>query len=134
MAKDLTRSRRVGDQIQRILSTIIQSPIREAGLGLVTISAVELSPDLAHAKVFITSLSLEHNDEQEIKLDNASNQNAILELLNNSAAYFRSQLAGMLATRIVPELLFTLDESLMQANRLTSLIDSLNRTTPDSAQ
>ncbi len=118
MAKEFSRSQRVGDHIQKELATIIQMPVRDAGLGLVTISAVNLSTDLAHAKIFVTCMGKE--------MDDASDRAEILAMLNDKAAQFRHQLSKILTTRTVPKLIFMFDEGLEQANRLTSLIDSLH--------
>ncbi len=122
MAKEFSRSQRVGDHIQKELATIIQMPVRDAGLGLVTISAVNLSTDLAHAKIFVTCMGKE--------MDDASDRAEILAMLNDKAAQFRHQLSKILTTRTVPKLIFMFDESLEQANRLTSLIDSLHTEDP----
>ena len=128
MAREYKRSQRVGDHIQKELATIIQMPVRDAGLGLVTISAVNLSTDLAHAKIFVTCLGMEHaeSDEQALSDDRAG----VLAMLNDNAAQFRHQLSKILTTRTVPKLQFMFDESLEQANRLTSLIDSLRTEDP----
>lgn len=128
MAREYKRSQRVGDHIQKELATIIQMPVRDAGLGLVTISAVDLSTDLAYAKIFVTCLGMEHaeNDEQALSDDRAG----VLAMLNDNAAQFRHQLSKILTTRTVPKLQFMFDESLEQANRLTSLIDSLHTEDP----
>ena len=127
MAKEFSRSQRVGDLIQKELATIIQMPIRDAGLGLVTISAVDLSTDLSHAKIYVTCLGI----DQENDLNNKSDREEILVMLNDNAAQFRHQLSKILTTRIVPKLKFMFDESLEQANRLTSLIDSLRTENPE---
>jgi len=128
MAREYKRSQRVGDHIQKELATIIQMPVRDAGLGLVTISAVDLSTDLAYAKIFVTCLGMEHaeSDEQALSDDRAG----VLAMLNDNAAQFRHQLSKILTTRTVPKLQFMFDESLEQANRLTSLIDSLHTEDP----
>ncbi len=128
MAKEYRRSQRVGDHIQKELATIIQMPVRDAGLGLVTISAVDLSTDLAYAKIFVTCLGMEHaeSDEQALSDDRAG----VLAMLNDNAAQFRHQLSKILTTRTVPKLQFMFDENLEQANRLTSLIDSLHTEDP----
>ena len=128
MAREYKRSQRVGDHIQKELATIIQMPVRDAGLGLVTISAVDLSTDLAYAKIFVTCLGMEHaeSDEQALSDDRAG----VLTMLNDNAAQFRHQLSKILTTRTVPKLQFMFDESLEQANRLTSLIDSLHTEDP----
>ncbi len=128
MAREFSRSQRVGDHIQKELATIIQMPVRDAGLGLVTISAVDLSTDLAYAKIFVTCLGMERaeSDEQALSDDRAG----VLVMLNDNAAQFRHQLSKILTTRTVPKLQFMFDENLEQANRLTSLIDSLHTEDP----
>ena len=128
MAKEFSRSQRVGDHIQQELSTIIQMPVRDAGLGLVTISAVDLSTDLSYAKIYVTCLGL----DQDNALESTSDRTEILTMLNENAPQFRHQLSKILTTRIVPKLKFMFDESLEQENRLTSLIDSLHSEDPDN--
>jgi ribosome-binding factor A len=124
MAKEFSRSQRVGDQIQKELATIIQMPVRDAGKGLVTISAVDLSTDLSHAKIYVTFLGID--------IDSTSHRTEILAMLNDKAPQFRHQLSKILTTRIVPKFQFMFDESLEQANRLTSLIDSLHTDDPQN--
>ena len=128
MAREFSRSQRVGDHIQKELASIIQAPVRDAGLALVTISAVKLSTDLAYAKIFVTCLGMNHpkSDPLENNRDDASDRAEVLAMLNDHAAQFRHQLSKILTTRTVPKLQFMFDESLEQANRLTSLIDSLH--------
>ena len=140
MAREFSRSQRVGDQIQKELASIIQVPVRDAGLGLVTISAVNLSTDLAYAKVYVTCLEIDSGNSpednqgnvSEALSTNVSGKAIILAMLNDNAAQFRHQLSKILTTRIVPKLQFMFDESLEQANRLTSLIDSLHSEDTDN--
>jgi len=128
MAREFSRSQRVGDHIQKELAAIIQVPVRDAGMGLVTISAVNLSTDLAYAKIYVTFLGSGSGNV----LGEASDKEAILAMLNDYAAQFRHQLSKILTTRVVPKLQFMFDESLEQANRLTSLIDSLHSENSDN--
>jgi len=128
MAKEFRRSQRVGDHIQKELATIIQMPVRDAGLGLVTISALDLSTDLAYAKIFVTCLGMDHTESD--KSDLLDDRAKVLVMLNDNAAQFRHQLSKILTTRTVPKLKFMFDENLEQANRLTSLIDSLHTEDP----
>jgi ribosome-binding factor A len=130
MAKEFSRSQRVGDHIQKELATIIQTPVRDAGLGLVTISAVNLSTDLAHAKIFVTCLGMDHDPLESDKHELSDDRAEVLAMLNDNAAQFRHQLSKILTTRTVPKLQFMFDENLEQANRLTSLIDSLHTEDP----
>ena len=128
MAREYKRSQRVGDHIQKELATIIQMPVRDAGLGLVTVSAVDLSTDLAYAKIFVTCLGMEHAESDKPAL--SDDRAEVLAMLNDNAAQFRHQLSKILTTRTVPKLQFMFDENLEQANRLTSLIDSLHTEDP----
>ncbi len=133
MAKEYRRSQRVGDHIQKELATIIQMPVRDAGLGLVTISAVDLSTDLAYAKIFVTCLGMDHAENDPLKGDKhalSDDRVEVLGMLNDNAAQFRHQLSKILTTRTVPKLQFMFDENLERANRLTSLIDSLHTEDP----
>ena len=132
MAKEFSRSQRVGDYIQKELAIIIQMPVRDAGLGLVTVSAVDLSTDLAYAKIFVTCLGMDHSESDQLdnNKDAALNRAEVLDMLNHNAAQFRHQLSKILTTRTVPKLQFMFDENLEQANRLTSLIDALHTEDP----
>lgn len=132
MTKEFSRSQRVGDHIQKELSTIIQMPVRDAGLGMVTISAVDLNANLAYAKIFITYLGIVPTESQQLKGDKNDSmvKVEVLSMLNGNAAQFRYQLSKRLTTRTVPKLQFFFDESLEQANRLSSLIDSLDTENP----
>jgi len=132
MAKEFSRTQRVGDHIQKELAIIIQMPVRDAGLGLVTISAVNLSTDLAYAKIFVTCLSMGHTESEQLdnNKDDALDRAEVLAMLNHNAVQFRHQLSKILTTRTVPKLQFMFDESLEQANRLTSLIDTLHTEDP----
>ena len=65
MAKDYSRTQRIGDQMQRELALLIQREIKDPRLGLVTITGVDVTRDLSHAKVYITVMGKD-DDEQAI--------------------------------------------------------------------
>ena len=54
MAQEYSRTQRVADQIQRELASLIQREVKDPRVGMATVSAVEVSRDLSHAKVFVT--------------------------------------------------------------------------------
>ncbi|MFO8025360.1 30S ribosome-binding factor RbfA [Thiohalophilus sp.] len=112
MAKDFSRTRRIGEQMQRELATLIQQEIQDPRLGMVTVSAVEVSRDLAHAKVFITVLD---DQQQDIA--------ASLEVLNRASGFLRHELGRRMTLRTVPMLRFVYDESMARGNELSRLID-----------
>ena len=105
------RRARIADQIQRELAEIIRLELRDPRVGLVTITAVELSRDQSHARVFFTVLGADAQGREA------------LEGLTRAAGFLRTQLAHRLSTRSVPELLFTYDESIERGARLTRLIE-----------
>jgi ribosome-binding factor A len=113
MPKDYSRHRRVADLIQRDLATLIQREMDSVRFGLITVSLVDVSPDLLNAKVYVTSLS------DDIDRD------AMLKVLNERAGHFRHQLAQHSTLRTTPKLKFVFDISIEHGTRLTALIDSV---------
>ncbi|HAL67059.1 MAG TPA: 30S ribosome-binding factor RbfA, partial [Pseudomonas sp.] len=69
MAKEYSRTQRIGDQMQRELAELIRREVKDPRVGLVTITAVDVSRDLGHAKVFITVMGEETPDavQQSLK-------------------------------------------------------------------
>jgi ribosome-binding factor A len=113
MAKEFSRTQRIGDQMQRELAQMIVREIKDPRLGLVTITAVDVSRDVSHAKVFITLMG--ENDASGIK------QN--LKVLNDAAGYLRMQLGKSMKLRSVPQLHFHYDESISRGAHLSALIE-----------
>jgi ribosome-binding factor A len=111
MTKDFSRTRRIGEQMQRELAILIQQEIKDPRVGMVTVSAVEVSRDLSHAKVFITVL----NTKQDIS--------TTLEILNRAGGFLRHELGRRMVLRTVPALHFVYDESMVRGNELSRLID-----------
>jgi len=111
MPKDFSRTRRVGEQIQRELAVLIQQEIKDPRLGMVTVSAVDVSRDLSVAKVFVTVLDEEHDMKQT------------LDVLERAAGFLRHCLGKSMSLRCVPTLKFIYDASVSHGNRLSSLID-----------
>jgi ribosome-binding factor A len=105
------RPQKLGDQIQRELSDLVAREVRDPRVGMITITSVDVSPDLSHAKVFFTVL-------EKAKLKDT------LEGLKRSAGFLRSQLARRIKIYTTPELRFEYDESVERGDRLSRLIDS----------
>lgn len=117
--RDNPRTTRLADQIQRDLSSILRFDLKDRRIGLVTLTGVELSPDMTHAKVFYTVLG-----EAERLVETR-------ETLNRAAGFLRSRLAEGLKIRVTPELHFVYDESVARGAHLSRLIDeSLRGTDP----
>ena len=63
MKRSSGRPQKLGDQIQRELSNLLQREVRDPRVGMVTITSVDVSPDLSHAKVFFTILEKQKLEE-----------------------------------------------------------------------
>ena len=113
MAKDYSRTQRIGDQMQRELAQLIQREVKDPRLGLVTITAVDVSRDIGHAKVFITVMG--QDDAEAIKES--------LKVLNDAAGFLRMQLGKAMKLRSVPQLHFHYDESVQRGAHLSALIE-----------
>lgn len=105
------RPRKVADLIQRELSDLLRREVRDPRVGMVTLTSVDVSPDLSHAKVFYTLLDKAQLEETQRGLDRA-------------AGYLRSQIAHRIKLYTTPELRFAYDESVERGDRLSRLIDS----------
>jgi ribosome-binding factor A len=113
MVQEFSRTQRVGGQIQRELARIIQQELRDPRLGLVTISAVEVSKDMAHAKVFITLM----NPDQDVS--------ETLKVLKKASGFLRRELGKSIQLRVLPELHFVYDSSLDEGTRISALLDAV---------
>jgi ribosome-binding factor A len=106
------RTRKVADLIQRELSDLLRREVRDPRVGMVTITAVDVSPDMSHAKVFFTLLDKKHLDDT-------------LQGLSRAAGYLRSELAHRIKLYTTPQLRFVYDESVERGDHLSQLIDSV---------
>lgn len=113
MAKEYSRTQRVADQMQRELAVLIQREVRDPRVGMITVTAAEVSRDLAHAKIFITLMG------------DASDEDIALNLvaLKDAAGFLRVQLGRVMKLRSIPQLHFHYDESVRRGVHLSSLIE-----------
>jgi len=133
------RVQRVADQIQRELATLIQMEVNDPRVGMVSVTGVEVSRDIAHAKVFVTVLNTLTDDSQinESTLSEPGDLDKLeikenIDALNKAAGFLRSLLAKRLSTRSVPKLRFYYDGSIAHGQQLSSLIDSALAADQDS--
>jgi ribosome-binding factor A len=111
MPRDYPRARRIADQIQRELSDIIRSELRDPRAGMITLTDVQVSPDHACATVFFTVLGESGKAEETAAA------------LGHATGFLRTQLARRVKLRTVPQLLFRYDTSVERGIRLSHLID-----------
>ena len=112
MPKSFHRTDRVAAQLRRELGTLVHEAVRETGLPSVSVSDVEISRDLAHAKVFVTALMPERSEEA-------------VKGLRAMAREIRMELARAMKLRHVPELHFHYDQSLDNGERIYNLLRDL---------
>jgi len=131
------RARRVAEQIQRELSELIRLDLDDPRVGLVTITDVEVTGDLAHAKVFFTVLGDPSGSGSAPAAHAGSalsgtpdpapdTKSDTLAGLQRGAGFLRAQLGHRLLLRSVPQLHFLYDESVERGVHLSRLIDQAN--------
>jgi ribosome-binding factor A len=104
------RQRRVAELVHRELSLLLMHQVRDPRLAGVTITEVRVTPDLMLARVYFTVLGDTGQDQEAL---------AALERANG---YLRTQLAGQVRLRSVPELIFELDTSAAYGQRIEELL------------
>jgi ribosome-binding factor A len=112
MAKEYARTQRVADYLQRELAALIQHEVRDPRVGMVSITGVDVSRDLGHARVYYTMMGS----------DSSEDASESTEALNKAAGFLRSQLSRSSNMRSVPQLRFYFDSSVGRGRDLENLI------------
>ena len=120
MARDFSRSQRVSQEMQKEIAIILQREVKDPRIGMATVSGVEISRDLAYAKVFVTFLNLSGGEQSEEEMVAEG-----LTALNEAAGFIRSLLGKAMRLRIVPELTFAYDNSLVEGMRMSNLVSNV---------
>jgi len=108
------RQRQVAELLHEEISMLLQQRVDDPRLALVTVTGVEVTPDLRVAHVYV---SIMDDDQEEVKETMAG--------LKRAAGFLRRELATFVSLRYTPELHFRLDSSLEQGLRIDRLLDSL---------
>lgn len=108
MAKAYSRSSRIAEQMRRELADLLQFEVKDPRIGMVTITEVEVTGDMAHAKVFYSAKAGTPELQQG---------------LEKSAGFLRTQIAKRMLLRTVPQLHFEYDASADYSMKMTKLID-----------
>ncbi|MDE7422280.1 MAG: 30S ribosome-binding factor RbfA [Lachnospiraceae bacterium] len=116
MRKNSIKNTRINGEVQKELSKVISQEIKDPRIDPMTsVIDVEVSPDLKHAKVYI---SVYGNEEKKM---------ATLEGLRSAAPFIRRHLASTINLRNTPELTFLMDESIEYGVNMSKLIDDVNK-------
>ena len=106
------RPHRIAELIQQELASLLEFRTNDPRFKQVTVTFVNVSPDLRHAKIYVLM-----HDEKEL--------NKVLVALNKAHGYFRSEIAHNLNLRFTPKLTFVYDESISRGSYLSNLIDKI---------
>lgn len=115
--KEFKRSDRVAQTLQKEIAIILQREVKDPRIGMVTVSDVEVSRDLAYAKVFVTFLFAEDQGQVEDALRG----------LEKASPYIRTLLGKAMRLRIIPELRFIYDQTLVEGMRMANLVTQVVR-------
>jgi len=117
-----SRPDRVADQIRGELGQLLAREVHDPGIGFVTITRVQVSPDLQQARVFYTALGRSGDDERARRDSERALERAI--------PFLRRRIGSRLRLRRVPELRFVYDESIAGQDRIERLLNELHASDP----
>jgi ribosome-binding factor A len=109
------KKERLQSEILRYLTMIIRDDVKDSSVGYVTITDVILNNDSSIARVYVTFLDKYQKDEYR------------LAALNKAKGLIRSKLSKKLTIKKCPEIIFVLDTSLQNANRIDEIINQLSK-------
>lgn len=109
------RPGRVGEQIKKELSLLIQNELKDPRIGFVTVTGVDLSNDLSQAKVYLSVLGSEEEKA------------ASLKAIDRANGFLRSELGKVIRLRHTPELIFKFDESIAYGSHIEKLLGEITK-------
>jgi ribosome-binding factor A len=116
------RQEKLGELIAAELSELLRTRVKDPRVGFASITHVEVSGDLRHAKVFVSVMG--SPEERE----------ATMQGLKNATGFLRHELATRLVIRFMPEILFKLDKSIEEGSRILELIHRVEQEDLQRAQ
>jgi len=115
------RQIQVADEIQQIISVLLQREVKDPRLGFVTVIKAEVTSDLKYSTVFVSVLG------------SAEEQKASMDALTSSRGFLRRELAGRMGMRFVPELRFKLDRGVEYSDRINRLLNEIKEADESNA-
>jgi ribosome-binding factor A len=113
-----SRTDRVADQIRREVARVLQFELHDARLGFVTVTGVKVSPDLGHARVYVSLLSEGKAREEAMRA------------LDAARGFVRHEVGAALRLKRTPEIHFAIDTSIEQGARIEDLLRDAGRKEP----
>jgi ribosome-binding factor A len=108
------RPQRLALQIQQEVSLMISRDMKDRRVGFVTVTGVQLTPDLRHARIFISMMGSESEKEES------------LEALNHATGWVRHELGQRIRMKFIPEIVFQFDTSQEYGDHIDRLIDEIH--------
>lgn len=122
MGMNKTRTNRVGEEIKKELSLLLQRGMKDPRIGFVTVTGVEVTSDLQLAKVYISVFG------------SAEQRNASLAGLQKAKGFLRTEIGRRIKLRHVPDLVFKLDESIDYGNKIETILREISTTEGEEAK
>ena len=111
MSAKSQRIARIEGEMQRVLSTLVSREVRDPRVGNVTLTAVNIAPDMSAARIFFVPFGGKHSPEE------------VGEGLTRAAGFLRGEVGRALQLRHAPKLEFVYDQQIEHADKLTRIID-----------
>ncbi|HCI81528.1 MAG TPA: 30S ribosome-binding factor RbfA [Ktedonobacter sp.] len=109
------RQEKLGEQIAEDISDLIRTRVKDPRIGFVSVTRVEVSGDLRHAKVYVSVMGSPEERKET------------MQGLNKATGFLRHELASRLTLRYMPEITFKLDNSIEEGSRVLELINKVSR-------
>ena len=108
------RPQRLALQIQHEISLMISRDMKDRRIGFITVTGVQLSPDLKHARIFVSLMGSETEKKES------------LDTLNHATGWIRHELGQRIRTKFLPDIVFLTDTSQDYGERIDQLIDKIH--------
>lgn len=105
---------RVGEQLKKELSQILQTELKDPRIGFITVTGVDVTNDLSLAKVFLSVLGTEEQKTETLKS------------IERAKGFIRSELSKRIRLRVTPELVFKFDASIDYGSRIEKLLNQIS--------
>ncbi|HYK91698.1 MAG TPA: 30S ribosome-binding factor RbfA [Acidobacteriota bacterium] len=109
------RSQRMEVQIQHEVSLMIARDLKDRRVGFVTVTGVRMSPDLRHARIFVSAMGTEKQRDES------------LDALNHATGWIRHELGQRIRMKFLPEIVFEADTSQQYGERIDKLLDDIRK-------
>ena len=108
------RKEKLQQEIKKVVSDILQKEVKDPSIGFVTVTSVDVSGDLRHAKIFVSILGEKGNQEDT------------LHALEKATGFIRTELGKRIRLRHVPEIVFKFDDSIEHGDHINKLLKQLH--------